>query len=693
MPWTKNTTSRLLHRIHKVAYDDSDKFASEPYDLEKSIEYLNFYFMNPIHQGSSMKFFEDLMKGASRQSRDSLLSSLEVLYTLRVSTAAQLENCWSVGEVLEKLSEKQRKHAYQEYDKFVNLLLPLTQSLTTDQLRQLMFVLVRIKIHSHVLWRSLIPRVLSDLESLTLAGYISVMSDTFKVVERYGRKVDIGNHNKYFAHLDEGLLSELLSNVTINKMLLTCKNLAIKPFEMAETDKTIVPPSVDTMMIALNRIMKICIKYSKVGSYNNNLRNNVTDNAAKVMIQHFNQIKEGGVEHLNLLIRTLGLFIMSNRVRDLITRLYQIALKTLLKLDPSSGFVNLDRQLTLIGMCGKIDRELWTQFYREEVLKMIKSPKQHNLPTLNRLMSFMASTSTKDDEIMAVLIDRISDLLPDIESMRKHLDIILRNLHKNISYAILQGVIAGELLARVQKLANLLTAMCICENHKLKLESLPASELPESIKDTHYTNAAGHDCSVKLLNCISCKASQDLVKTLNPNEGVYQEQYFLDNFNEQIVKEAITSHFSQLVVPRVKIIFDPKQLQVCQYKWDGLFYIEGIPRAIGLEITGNAYKADNSELIAKKMIKFRVLDSSGFLPIIFDVSSAMMRYLVRSLDTQSIAVLLVVEMKQTLAKMNIDLELAPETVKLMEVIKKQVHYMKRGFLDHKYQERAWAAGF
>lgn len=105
--------------------------------------------------------------------------------------------------------------------------------MSSDQLRRILFNLVRLKFSSHEVFRSLIPRIAQNITQTLPNDLLYLIKDLLLITKSYilSNQTTIEESIKQNIVIEERLLAEILSHISVNQMLLRWKELFIDPFD------------------------------------------------------------------------------------------------------------------------------------------------------------------------------------------------------------------------------------------------------------------------------------------------------------------------------------------------------------------------------------------------------------------------------------------------------------------------------
>eukprot|EP01017_Pseudomicrothorax_dubius_P031368 TRINITY_DN3999_c0_g1_i3.p1 TRINITY_DN3999_c0_g1~~TRINITY_DN3999_c0_g1_i3.p1 ORF type:complete len:486 (+),score=136.84 TRINITY_DN3999_c0_g1_i3:639-2096(+) len=276
----------------------------------------------------------------------------------------------------------------------------------------------------------------------------------------------------------------------------------------------------------------------------------------------------------------------------------------------------LARVIDIWKYTDKVDKEVYMKKMRDFIFRVLRDPQRaYMVPSLAYDLAILR---IEDEELWHLILKRLATIdLKDVYLFRR------KSLHLAFQYI---QMAKPQLLETpsIREKAKELSRFC------LELRGIKVDPKQEKI-----------DCCSHEYSRVSEDSSQ--TQDLQAQESHIQEKMV----EESVQKYLIPAN------PGLKLV---RNLGFCSYRIDyALLLPEGEEKVnIALEVTGRVYVLDEGRMIAKKRLKFDLLNKHNWIPVVFNIGTTEMNHIFAHSENEStykkIANLIVEQVNEELAK-------------------------------------------
>ena len=609
------------------------------YDSETSGDYMTLLNLEPLKADYYAKSIGGILEPHTEADLfKSIMQKLKLLFSIRIinDDFASLATHENLPTLESKIPQLQKERMKVEFDSFVNLLMQATITTPEKKLHRLLAELSLMKINSHTLWRSIIPRICENIDSLSPLETKVFVSVLCNIMLRYHVVEGQQMQHQSFLNLDEYLLMEYLNSRQLGQII----NHLIKLLKVFSKR--------DSLLVG-NKACMIVHKFIKFDAMSNSVKFMYLDQLGLTAYEYLMEIKDQPDQFASdskLLQKLISSIIILGRENKVVLE----ALKLIHRRTPSIPVTEIARIYSQVGV---LDKEFWSQKVQELIADFDDTQKSLSDEMMVHVSSLVARQKMNKPELVRSMLNRMIFEYSDIKAFNRMHPLKKKNIHLNIVMMLIQGMVPEDMLQEFSKVANYFAGYCICLRHKRKFEK----EVPEKISKGLYFKTQ-HSDNYGYIDCIKSKESEKAVLKENKAEGEGTKQYFEDNYVEHFAQDAIKTYVLNSFKNKVNITFEFDDIQVCMYRWDGVLNIQGVPQKIGLEITGRGYKANNQSLLQKKEMKLEIMGLQGYIPFLFDMSEVEKTMMLKRSKSQHLAGIFIFELIDLIkSKTGIELKL------------------------------------
>ena len=616
------------HKIHSEHQQDAQIDIGDGRNMKCEMGYLTFLFMEPTQMNNTISKLEICLSNIDKRHKNLVIAKFTHLYKLRIMYSRLSKDAFecSVKEIEAMITPDECDMLKKEFASTVFTLLDASACMDSIQLLDYLEIIIFSKLDCHALWVSVVRRCLEGCKEYNLLQVHTLIRGISSITKSYNTLLrDTVVVNVSFKH--EKLMTEIFTLSLTSKLI----DHYTKLIEEAPTVEMVISPAAS--------LMTFFYRYLKVGPLNNPKKNMFLDKFVVKIYNEFDKLSNDKLltHYLFQCLLKAANFGQVNMILKymLITMYYKINEEERRNVTP--------RMINTMGKASVYDGKLWKEYLREFYLNFKRKGELPMMTEVVTLFNYMIRLKIEDNEMLDMAIEWFNRHITTFEDIEKMSSFTAADIHGTLHFAILTNVFSKEQVQKMAKIHNYLSTHCICYTSRKICDHEPPLEAPQGFNGNLLPG--GNQQPNYLISCITDVDIKKMILEQNNKPGVKEIQQYHDNYNERLVKLVIRNNLVNYFLEQFEFSDSLEDIQVCIYKWDGLFRFPSVPMKIGFEIVGAAYKTQDDKYFSKKNVKFIFLEKSGYLRVIINVVKQGVKNAILHTDMDAITSYLALEIQ------------------------------------------------